>query len=69
MSKALERCPACGAPCEAYHPASEDDYEWWGFACEAEVIREDNGKLYAEHDCRAALSNALSRLNDAPDQS
>lgn len=59
----LNMCPACGAEKRSHSRATEDDYEAWSFACGAEVLRYENGKLDTERPCGKALQKSLDRLN------
>jgi hypothetical protein len=65
MTNLIIECPACGSGLIEHSPEDAQHYEWWEFACGAEVIRTESGKLSAESPCYEALPRALKKLNTA----
>lgn len=69
MTPAPTRCPLCESGIKHYSPATSDEYEGWEFACDALVLRAENGKLFVENDCELATTRAVDALNKAATQS
>lgn len=62
---APENCPLCSAPLTSHASETETDYERWHYDCDLELLRMENGKLYASEDCADATDKAIARLNAA----
>jgi hypothetical protein len=65
MTPAPTRCPACDAGLKCYEPQTSDTYEGWEFACDALILRAENGKLFVENDCEIITTKAVDALNKA----
>lgn len=65
MTPAPTRCPACDAGLRYHHPETAEDHEGWEFACEALILRSENGKLFVENDCELVTMKAVDALNRA----
>jgi hypothetical protein len=65
MVPAPKACPLCGAEISKHFPESDEDLEHWVFMCDAEIVRDENGKLMEEEACGDAMRKAIERLNAA----
>lgn len=68
MTPAPTRCPACEAGLKHYEAETPDSYEGWEFACDALILRAENGKLFVENDCEVITTKAVDALNKAASQ-
>ncbi len=60
----LTKCPACGSALVVHQDQTDELTEWWGYECDAEVVKID-GKLEDNNHCREALETALRRMQQA----
>lgn len=56
-------CPVCKGPITRHEPETDDDYEWAGYLCGAELVLNEHGKFSVNENCKDALETSVKKLN------